>query len=294
MPHPLALRAILAVVSLCCAPILTAQTSVWKVTAGENTLYLGGTCHILRPQDFPLPAEFDAAFEAAGALYFETDLQRMMQPETQQVLFARGTFNDGRTLEQALNAKTWEAVQAYCAKAGLPPAQILQFRPWLFTVMIAMVELQKAGVTQEGVDLHFFKRASAAGKTAHALEEFEQHLNHLTNLGAGHESEMVLSTLEDIAEIPSLINDLIRAWQTADLAKVDELMLRDMREKYPSVYEELIVKRNRLWLPKIEKLLKTPETEFVLVGFGHMAGEAGLLAELRQRGYQVETLVLKK
>ena len=29
--------------------------SVWQVSKGDNTIYLGGTLHILSPVDYPLP-----------------------------------------------------------------------------------------------------------------------------------------------------------------------------------------------------------------------------------------------
>ena len=44
---------------------LQAQSSVWKVSKGGNTLYIGGTSHLLRTSDYPLPAEFDLAYAAA-------------------------------------------------------------------------------------------------------------------------------------------------------------------------------------------------------------------------------------
>ena len=43
----------LALATLLSFPALSA--SVWKVSDGENTMYLGGTLHILSPQDYPLP-----------------------------------------------------------------------------------------------------------------------------------------------------------------------------------------------------------------------------------------------
>lgn len=295
MPRPCSLRTVvITAAGLLCAASLSAQAPVWKVTKGASTLYIGGTCHILRPADFPLPKEFDSAYAASSALYFETDLARMTDPATQQLLFARGIYKDGDgSLAQALDAEAWQAVQGYCAKSGLPVAQVQQFRPWLFTVMIAIVEFQKIGVTQEGVDLHYFKRGRADRKTLGGLEDFEQHLNYITTMGAGHESDLVKNTVEELEGLPAIFNALIAAWKSGDLAKTDELMFREIRDKYPAIYQQLIVDRNRLWVPKIEELANTPETEFVLVGFGHLSGEAGLITALKQRGYEVEPLVVK-
>jgi uncharacterized protein YbaP (TraB family) len=51
-----------------------------------------------------------------------------------------------------------------------------------------------------------------------------------------------------------------------------------------------MVARNKVWLPVIEQWLRTPETEFVLVGAGHLCGDDGLLHALRARGYTVEQI----
>lgn len=269
---------------------LPAQSYVWKVTRGTSTLYLGGTCHVLRNQDLPLPAEFDQAFAASSALYFETDVGRLQSPETQQRILAEGMFMDGRSLDQVLTPAAWKAAKAYGAKAGLPIAQMSMMKPWLLTVMMAVLELQKLGVTMEGVDLRYYKQATEAGKKTGALEPYERHLAFLTNMGAGHESEMVAKSIEDLDEMPAMINQLLTAWKTGDLAKIEELMLREMRAKYPAIYQQLVVSRNNAWLPEIEALAKTPEVEFILAGAAHMAGKDGLIAKLRAKGFTITQL----
>lgn len=273
---------------LALASSAAAESSVWKVTRGGNTLYLGGTSHVLRQSDFPLPAEFDTAYAASAALYFETDVARLKSPEMQQIVLARGMFTDGSTLEKVLTPEAWQAVVAYCQKSGLPVAQFGRMKPWMFTVMIAALELQKLGLSLEGVDVHFHRKAAAAGKKTGELESFERHISYLTELGAGHESEMIASSIEETAELPEKLNGLLGAWKAGDLAKLDELMLVEMRAKYPAIFKSLLVERNEAWLPKLDELLKTPEVEFVLAGVGHMPGKEGLLARLRERGCTVE------
>lgn len=269
------------------AATLHAQSSVWEVTRGTSKLYLGGTCHVLRESDLPLPAEFEQAYAASTALYFETDVARIQTPEMQQLVLAEGMFNDGKTLSKTLTPAAWKAAKAYTEKMGLPLEVIEVMKPWLFVVTIETLEIQKLGVSTVGVDLRYFRKAEAAKKKTGELEAFETHLKFLTNLGAGHESEMILNAIEELDELPAIINKLLGAWRSGNMAKLDELMLRDMRAKHPVMYHELIVKRNNDWLPKIEELVKSPEVEFVLVGAGHMAGKDGLLEKLRAKGYTV-------
>ncbi|HUR57325.1 MAG TPA: TraB/GumN family protein [Opitutaceae bacterium] len=273
---------------LAVASPLVAQSSVWKVTRGPNTIYVGGTIHLLRPSDFPLPREFETAFAASGKLFFETDIARMQSPEMMQVIATKGIFTDGTTLEKVLTPAAWRATQAWCERSGLPIEQVSRMRPWFLTLTMALLELQKLGISGEGVDVHFFQRAAAAGKKTGELEPFERHLRFLTELGAGHESEMVAQSVEELDEIPEKLSGMLAAWKNGDLAQLDTLMLQDMRAKHPSIFKELLVDRNKAWVPKLDEMLKTPEVEFVLVGAGHLAGAEGLIAQLRARGCTIE------
>lgn len=270
-----------------------AQSSVWKVTRGTGTLYLGGTIHMLRPSDFPLPAEFDTAFAASAKLYFETDLARIRSPEMQAVIMQRGMFTDGTTLDKVLTPEAWKAAQQYCEQAGLPLEMMRPMKPWLFALTMATIELLKLGISTEGVDLHYFNAATAAGKPVGELEPFEQHIAHLVNLGAGKESEMIAKSLDDLRELPRVLNEIIAAWRAGNIAQIDALMLRDIRKKYPAIFKSLLADRNTAWLGTLDNLLKTPEVEFVLVGAGHLAGPEGLLALLKTRGCKVEQVIAK-
>jgi uncharacterized protein YbaP (TraB family) len=269
-------------------PPLAAQSSVWKVTRGESTLYLGGTCHVLRPTDFPLPPEYQQAFAASAALYFETDLKRVLSPEMQQAMMPHAFYQDGRTLEQALTPEAWRAVDDYIAKNQLPRERIAIMKPWFFAVMLAGIELQKLGVTQEGVDVHLFREALQAGKPVAGLEPFERHVAFITGMADGHESELLLNAINDLANAPKEFPELLAGWRQGDLATIERIMVRDMREKYPALHRTLIVQRNESWLPVVERLLGTPEVEFVLAGAGHFAGPEGLLELLRARGCTIE------
>ncbi len=274
--------------ALLSAASLSAQSSVWKVTSGGNTIYLGGTCHMLRQSDFPLPPEFASAYDASEALFFETDLAGIREPAMQQMILSRGTYGTAGSLQEELSPEAWAAVETYCASSGLPVAMMNRFRPWMFAVTVAAIELQKLGATDEGVDAHFHRRATNDRKATAGLETIEQHVEFLVNMGAGHEDEMVIHSVNEVAGIPRMFDDVIAAWRGGDLESIDELLSAQIRRDYPGVHEDLIVKRNQAWLPQIETMLESKPVEFVLVGVAHLSGEDGLLAELQARGCAIE------
>jgi len=287
-------RLLLSFLAAALAGPLSAQTSVWKVTRGDSILYLGGTCHLLRPADFPLPPEFDQAYTAATRLVCETDLARLQSPEMQQIIATRGLFTDGATLQQALSAEAWAAVGRYCTQRQLPIEPLRPMRPWLLTVMLAALELQKLGVSQQGVDLVYFQRAQADRKSLGQLEAFERQVDYLAGMADEQPSELVLNTLAELDQVGRDFPQLLAAWRRGDLAALDRLMNRELREKYPALHRRLVVERNAAWLPVIERMLATPEIEFVLAGAAHMSGPEGLVARLRERGCRVEQVVAPK
>ena len=63
---------------------LTAQAaSVFKAEKDGNTVYIGGTVHLLSEKDYPLPSAYSTAYEASDELFFETDVSALANPQTQ-------------------------------------------------------------------------------------------------------------------------------------------------------------------------------------------------------------------
>jgi len=268
---------------------LSAQSSVWKVTDGQQTLYLGGTCHILRKVDFPLPAEFEQAYAAADSMAFEVDPAVLQDPAFAMRMMAEGVYRDGRTLKSVLNEEAYAALAEQCRKSNLPVEVLHKTKPGMAVMMLALQELTKAGVTKEGVDVHFGNRAHKDGKAVASLETADFQLKLITNLGEGKESGMVLYSLQDIGQISALFDEIIASWRSGDLDTIDRLFVEDMAE-FPEVYDLLLKDRNHRWIPQIKAMLATEPTEFVLVGVGHIPGEDGLIALLQAEGYSVEQL----
>ena len=46
----------------------TERPLLWKVSDADNAVYLLGSFHLLKPDDYPLPAEVDRAFDDANRI----------------------------------------------------------------------------------------------------------------------------------------------------------------------------------------------------------------------------------
>jgi uncharacterized protein YbaP (TraB family) len=269
-----------------------AQSPVWKVSDGENFLYLGGSVHILRAGDFPLPEPFERAYTDAAKLIFEVDPAAMEDPQTAQLILQKGMYQDGRSLPSVLHPDTYAALAAYCEANGFPTVMLNNMKPGLVMVMLSVEALRKLGLSQEGVDMHFAAQARKDGKNIGSLETVEFQINMITEMTEGHADAIVLQGLEDLEQniTAEAIDEMIAAWRSGNLTTIESLVIDPMRE-FPELFELIFTARNASWIPQIEAQLATPEIEFVVVGVGHLPGPDGVLSLLRSAGYTVEPLL---
>ncbi len=267
-----------------------ADSSVWKVSNGQSELFIGGTIHVLSRQDYPLPPEFDQAYQQADSLVLETDLAAMAELAVQQQLLMRVMYTDGRSLKDDLQDSTYQKLVEYVATTGLMMEALNQFTAPMVVITLTMAELQKLGMADTGVDNFFHSRAVQDGKRLQGLESVDLQLDIIANMGKGLEDEMLLSTLDELRDLPRMMNAMKSAWRRGDMKNLEDTAIAPMREQFPALYQSLLVERNDSWIPKIEALLKTPETEFILVGALHLAAREGVITRLLERGYTVERL----
>lgn len=282
--------------SLCCvamalvASTTLAETSVWKATKGGETVYLGGTVHLLRPSDFPLPQPYETAYQDSDVLYFETDIRGMSQFSTQARMMMELMYQDDRTLSSVLSRDVYEQLTNYADSVGLPIHMMDKFKPGLLVTTLQLIEFQQLGYTPEGVDAYFDARAMNDGKSVGKFETIDEQIGFLSRMGEGNENQFIELSLAEMQEIESSMEQMIASWREGDAETLADVFVDDMKEGYPGVYKELLLDRNNNWLPQLEALFANQGTEFVLVGAAHLVGEDGLLAQLTKKGYTVSQL----
>ncbi|WP_018984748.1 TraB/GumN family protein [Salinimonas chungwhensis] len=264
--------------------------SVWQISDGQNTLYLGGTLHILSPDDYPLPEAYNTAFEQADILVFETDMATVASPAFAAKVMQKNTYTEDKTIADVLSANTFAMLKDFLAERHLPVEQVIKFKPAMLGVTLTMMEYQRAGLTSKGVDAHFFAKGTQQDKPVDWFESPDEQLAFLSQMADGQEDAFIRYTLEDIKELKSVVGPMKKHWRNGDMEALYDITIEDFKRSYPDVFEDLLVDRNANWLPKIKQLMKTPETEFILVGTLHMPGEKGVLTLLADQGYTINQL----
>lgn len=273
--------------------VVEAKSSVWKVSKGDDYIYIGGTIHILPPSSFPLPVEFNQAYQASTSLVFETKLPDESDMTMQLEMMQAMMYRNGQSLSTVLSKRTHQQLQRYLASLGADLALFELFKPGALVSVLAMLEAQKAQLSGEGVDAYFNNKAVVDHKKITYLETTTFQMNMLASMGKGHEDKFIKSNLKQMENFKSMFVKLIDAWRKGDTAKLAQLAIEPMQED-PQSLKTLLTDRNRNWVPQIERMFtaneRNNEKEFVLVGVAHLVGQNNVLSLLKRKGYQVVPL----
>ena len=245
---------------------------------------------MLRASDFPLPEEYEQAYQASSEIYFETDIGAMTDVSAQTQILEQLTYNDERTLKTVLNQEAYTALSDYVAGKNMPMMVLDKFKPGLLITTLQILEIQSTGFTPQGVDTYFTNRAIGDMKSVGQLETVQEQIEFIAAMGKGNESDFVLMSLRDLDQTRELMDEMVQAWRVGNNAELEELFVAEMRSEAPALYDTLLLQRNLKWIPLIDQMLLDGDTEFVLVGSAHLVGEDGLLELLAKKGYEIRQL----
>ena len=263
---------------------------MWRISDGGHMLYLVGSVHVLRKQDYPLPVELESAYAASDGLVEEIDLGQFDPQSAQVEMMERGSYPAGQSLKTTLPPKLYADVEAEAKRRGVDMGLLDGMRPWMAGIALADSQLVRAGYDSSlGVDVHFSNEAHAGGKPVQGLEEADFQLGLLADLPEAAQEALLRQSLQDAKGFDADMQKMLDAWHTGDAAALEKMLKQDFAD-YPEIYQPVMVQRNRAWYPKLTQLLKSGKQYFVVVGALHLVGPDGLLAQFRKAGYKIEQL----
>ena len=272
---------------------------LWKVSDADNAVYVLGSFHLLKPDDYPLSKDVDAAFEDAEELVFEMAPEELSSPALgvkmgQAALRTDGTqLNSELAPDVAAKLEAWlQANGEHLQQSGVQPSMLQMFEPWFVGLMISLTEMTKMGLDPAlGLDMHFANAAKDAGKPTVGLETGDQQIAFLDGMNKDEQVQMLAEALDESAEGRKELEKLHRLWREGDADGIWEGMGAEMKVEYPKLYQRINVERNDAWLGKIEQRLKTGKDDTLLVvGALHTLGSDGVVEKLKARGYEVERI----
>lgn len=273
-----------------CTGAAQAAPAMWEVRDRDSVVYLFGSMHVLAPNVRWRTKAFDHAYAAADRVWFETRAD--IGPDRIKALVDRYGVDPDRSLTEKLSPTALATLRPVLERDGVPLEQVERLRPWAAAMMLSVAPMtQKGARVESGVDVATTQRARVAEKPIETLETIEQQLRIFADLPESAE----LTYLDDVArEQLSPPRDgvvLERAWLNGDMNRLGAALVDHMKAERPALYDALLLRRNLAWADRLDAVMRQGRgTDLVVVGALHMAGNEGLPALMRARGYTVRRI----
>lgn len=267
------------------------KSFLWKVQSKTSTLYVLGSIHFLKQENYPLNPVIEKAFAQSGSLVVEADVSDPGKLNSEKILRS-AVYPEGDNLENHVSGETYEFVKKETGKLGLPSELIARQKPWFLALTLEALQLMKLGFSPAyGVDAYFLSKAQGSKKILE-LEGMEEQINLLSSFSDKDQELFLVYTLKDLNLLGDEATGLIKSWSTGNVNGIESIITKTVREdrRLEPVFRRLLDDRNKGMASTIEGYLKTRETYFVVVGAGHLVGNKGIIRILKEKGYSVEQL----
>jgi uncharacterized protein len=287
-PHKLAAIALLVGALLLSAIPSHAEPALWMVKGPHATVYLFGSVHALKKDEPWRSPKIDAAIQQCAALWLE--VPDVDDVKTLQPLILQLGLDQQHPLSTKLTKDQLDKLDKVAKSAGIPGGEAMldPLKPWLAAVTLSTAPMVQAGFDiQSGVEEILKPEFDKAGKPVKGFETADQQIHFFADLSEKEQLDYLISGLDDADQAADKFRQIVTAWYAGDETKLDTLFSAEFRDKYPILYQILIVKRNQSFAAQIDTLLKADGTSFIAVGAGHLVGKDGVPALLEKMGYKV-------
>jgi len=206
------IRLIAFVFSLTFVSISFAKSPVFKVSKGDDHIYIGGTIHLLSQNDYPLPTGFAT-----------------------------------KSLLTELSKETYARLESHLNERGLDIAPFQKITPSAVSMTLTVFELQllNLGNPKSGVDHFFNSKAIEAGKKTFYLESLEEQIGFIGKFNSAEPNLIINAGLDDLNNLGKSWKEALAAWREGDLeAMGDRLGGESLQTKFPAIYKVLLTDRN--------------------------------------------------
>jgi uncharacterized protein len=280
-------RALLFLALLCVALTARAEPAMWVVRGENATIYLVGTVHLMRPEMVWNAEKITKALSESYELWLEL-VDADNEAAAVRVIQKHGTDRE-KPLSKKLNAKQRKKLNKVANSYGMPAASLEPMQPWVVALLLTVAQLQKSGYDpKSGVDEVLRRQAEKQEKKISGLETMEEQVLLFAGLPEEEQIAFLDQTLDYAQEGVEMLDRLAKAWSEGNVDVISEIIVDELKEKSPSLYDTILTQRNIRWTDKIEELLRGSGTITMAVGAGHLAGPDSVQVQLEKRGIKVE------
>ncbi len=277
-----------------CAAAKPSTPALWRVSDADNSVYLLGSFHALKPSDYPLSPAINNAYADAELLVFEMSPEQLQSPGLRAKISQMAQLPAGQSVQSLLPEDTWQALKAWSVRnPSYPLLALQQFEPWYVALTVINAQAASQGFEAgQGLDQHVMNQAKSTHKPSIGLESAEQQIALFDSMPSSAQIQLLKESLSDTAKSNKELDTLHQLWRSGETQRFEQQTVAKMQHEYPDLYQSINVDRNLAWLPTLQRLLDAEHNNdaLVVVGTMHLVGPDGLVQQFKNKGYRVEQL----
>lgn len=258
---------------------------LWKISGNgiEKPSFLYGTMHAVCETN--INENVLKAFEQTNQLYLEIDMD---DPNLQATMMNKMMMENGVTISSLVSEEESKIIDTFLKEnVGFSLKTIDTFKPFMISSMYLPKLLD---CPMKAVDMELMKIATEQNEEVLGLETIESQLIIFDKIPYKIQVEEILKTAKNnMVKDKEEMNKMLSIYKNENIEKMLELSLESENKMFAEYTDDLLTKRNKNWIPTIEKVTKEKPTLFA-VGAAHLAGDNGVIKLLRTKGYKVEAV----
>jgi uncharacterized protein len=246
----------------------------------KKVSYLFGTIHMIPDSLFYFPSKLTKIISKSDEVILEVANLSDQSSTMKLMTLESGSCFDIFTPEQKDSVLLWGA-----NLLGIKPEQFEKGFEKRKPFTLLQLSFQKMMLGKiRMVDLEIESKAQQDNIPVSGLETVEYQLSIFDKMPPKEMAEFILETVRNPDEGEKTFQKMVHYYHKQDLENLAKLILES--DELGSSTEELLDKRNKNWIPKMEELMKIKAC-FFAVGAGHLGGPNGVIQLLRNKGYEV-------
>lgn len=265
------------------------NTLLWKIEKkGFKPSYILGTMHLLPTDSMPELLKNDQIIEQVDKIFFEIDLESSAADMMR--LMPLMLLPDSVSLEDHLSEKEMQLMMEKLGKDNPMSAMASKLKP----IFIHSMLLQSSDIADDRdmtmVEQYLYEKASNYEKETGGLESAAFQMQILAGLDFDKQITYLKEALteEEVVDLGAFdLEQMFSAYYHMNLTSIAEML--NSEELIQSEMDQLVNQRNKNW---VEPIIAASREQSILVavGAGHLPGEKGVLALLRNSGFEVQPI----
>jgi hypothetical protein len=150
-----------------------------------------------------------------------------------------------------------------------------------------LAELEFESDSLKSLDDYFQQLAKEQGKMLIGIESVKEQMTALDKTSLKEQANMLLESLRDKGKYDKMIDDMFEIYLSQDLDKLEKFM---QESELPQITTQtILIERNKVMSERIDTLVQN-RSAFIGIGAAHLGGKKGVIAELKNRGYDVKPI----